>query len=150
MPWRRASKLKEEAGPTATDAGQIPMFCRASAPRKGHLYKSGPTFFGDIGIGHTDWVCRSPKSPKKLGPSYTRDLFGGLMPVPKPCVRGGSQPIIAGVRIRIWVGLKILVPAKSSLEREILPGRILSPRKDWKDSGRNLQIPPVASGNYRL
>ena len=48
------------------------------------------------------------------------------------------------------MGLKILVPAKSSLEREILPGRILSPRKDWKDSGRNLQIPPVASGNYRL
>ena len=60
------------------------------------------------------------------------------------------QPIIAGDRIRIWVGLKMLVPAKSSLEREILPGRILSPRKDWKDSGRNLQIPPVASGNYRL
>ena len=56
---------------------------------------------------------------------------------------------IAGVRIRIWVGLKIMVPAKSSLEREILPGRILSPRKDWKDSGRNLQIPPVASGNDR-
>ena len=63
---------------------------------------------------------------------------------------GPSQPIITGDRIRIWVGLKMLVPAKSSLEREILPGRILSPRKDWKDSGRNLQTPPVASGNYRL
>ena len=33
-------------------------------------------------MGHTDWVCRSPKSPKKLGPIYTGGLFGGLMTPP--------------------------------------------------------------------
>ena len=57
-----------------------------SAPRKGHVYKPGPTFFGDIGIGHTDWVCRSPKSPKKLGPIYTGGLFGGLRYMRFVCV----------------------------------------------------------------
>ena len=28
-------------------------------------------------MGHTDWVCRSPKSPKKVGPDLHRWPFRG-------------------------------------------------------------------------
>ena len=48
------------------------------------------------------------------------------------------------------MGLKILVSAKS-LPRTRNPSREnFEPEEGFFDSGRNLQIPPVASGNYRL
>ena len=38
-----------------------------SAPRKGHVYNSGPTFLGDFGERHTQSGWPIPISPKKVG-----------------------------------------------------------------------------------
>ena len=46
-----------------------------------------------------------------------------------------SQPIIAGARIRIWVGAIFWVPSEQTLERQILARVTFAPELGFIDSG---------------
>ena len=46
-----------------------------------------------------------------------------------------AQPIIAGARIRIWVGAIFWVPSEQTLERQILARVTFAPELGFIDSG---------------
>ena len=64
----------------------------------------------------------------------------GTLRVLRSSGRAGSilpnlQPIIAGARIRIWVGAIFWVPSEQTLERQILARVTFAPELGFIDSG---------------